>query len=203
MSRDRLEPHGCGHRERDHERPPARGRAGVRSAPPDAGCPRRPLGARRAMSEDPFEHLGPATRLLGSFLGRPIEDAELRPVRRLAGEAAAIAERVAGGLAPSLGELNRLAAGCAGRLELAYTPAGAFEAAVVWEPAPAAAELARRIVEELGAIQPSRLRRCARPECGLIFYDSSRSGTQRWHSEIPCGWRERQRRRRGRGSPTA
>src|SRR6266545_4823641 len=46
---------------------------------------------------------------------------------------------------------------------------------------------------ELNALEPDRLRRCARPECDLIFYDTTRSHTRRWHAEDPCGWRERQR----------
>jgi predicted RNA-binding Zn ribbon-like protein len=87
-------------------------------------------------------------------------------------------------------------ADCAGQAHLRVTPAGQLEAVVLWESAPAAAVLAGRVIDELGAIDRSRLRVCARPECSLIFYDSSRSGTQRWHSEVPCGWRERQRRRR-------
>jgi hypothetical protein len=36
----------------------------------------------------------------------------------------------------------------------------------------------------------------ARPECTLAFYDATRSATQRWHAERPCGLRERQRRHR-------
>jgi predicted RNA-binding Zn ribbon-like protein len=76
-----------------------------------------------------------------------------------------------------------------------------LEAVVVWDSRPAAAALARRVIEELAAIDPVRLRRCARRECSLFFYDSSRSATQRWHSEVPCGWRERQQRRRARTDP--
>jgi predicted RNA-binding Zn ribbon-like protein len=56
-----------------------------------------------------------------------------------------------------------------------------------------AAALARRLIEELNALEPDRLRRCARPECDLLFYDTTRSRTRRWHAEDPCGWRERQR----------
>jgi len=53
--------------------------------------------------------------------------------------------------------------------------------------------LARHIIDELDALEPDRLRRCARPECDLLFYDTTRSCTRRWHAEDPCGWRERQR----------
>jgi len=162
----------------------------------NAGRPRRPVGARRAVAEDPFEQAEAATRLLRTFLGRPVDADELDGLRRLAREAGRIAAGVIDGTSPSLRGLNRLAAECTGRAELRSTPSGGLEAVVLWGTGPAAAVLARRIVEELGGIEPGRLRRCARPECGLMFYDSTRSGTQRWHSEVPCGWRERQRRRR-------
>lgn len=162
----------------------------------NAGRPRRPVGARRAVSEDPFERAGSATRMLKTFLGRSVDAGELDGLRRLAREAGRIAASVVDGTTPSLRGLDRLAAECTGRAQLHSTPAGGLEAVVLWEAGPAAAVLARRIIEELGGVEPSRLRRCARPECGLVFYDSTRSGTQRWHSEVPCGWRERQRRRR-------
>jgi hypothetical protein len=108
------------------------------------------------------------------------------------------AESLAQGLTPSPVRLNRLAASCVGRTELRVTPESGLDAITVWDSGPAAAALARRVIEELATVDPTRLRCCARPECSLFFYDSSRSGTQRWHSEVPCGWRERQRRRRAR-----
>jgi predicted RNA-binding Zn ribbon-like protein len=52
------------------------------------------------------------------------------------------------------------------------------------------------VIDELSELDPARLRRCARPECRLVFYDTTRSGTRRWHAERPCGVRERQRRHR-------
>lgn len=63
------------------------------------------------------------------------------------------------------------------------------------EPTPAAT-LARRIALELAEIDAERLKRCERRACDLVFYDTTRSGTQRWHAESPCGNRERQRRYR-------
>jgi predicted RNA-binding Zn ribbon-like protein len=63
------------------------------------------------------------------------------------------------------------------------------------EPTPAAT-LARRVAFEVGEIDVARLKRCERPACNLVFYDTTRSGTQRWHAESPCGNRERQRRYR-------
>jgi predicted RNA-binding Zn ribbon-like protein len=67
-----------------------------------------------------------------------------------------------------------------------------------WTDSTLVSGLARRIVLELGAIDPKRLRRCGRAECDLLFFDGTRSNTQRWHAESPCGQRERQRRHRRR-----
>jgi predicted RNA-binding Zn ribbon-like protein len=76
-----------------------------------------------------------------------------------------------------------------------------LQACVEWsEPTPAAT-LARRVALELAEIDLTRLKRCARPACSVVFYDTTRPGTQRWHAESPCGARERQRRHRdGRSS---
>jgi predicted RNA-binding Zn ribbon-like protein len=72
-----------------------------------------------------------------------------------------------------------------------------------WSDPTAVATLARRVALELAEIDVARLRRCERPQCNLVFYDTTRSGTRRWHAESPCGVRERQRRYRmaSRGSP--
>ena len=164
----------------------------------NAGRPRRPPGVRRAVAEDPFADAGSASELLGQAIGRPVAVTELDGLRALAREVGRIAESLAQGLTPSPVRLNRLAASCVGRTELRVTPESGLDAITVWDSGPAAAALARRVIEELAAVDPTRLRCCARPECSLFFYDSSRSGTQRWHSEVPCGWRERQRRRRAR-----
>jgi predicted RNA-binding Zn ribbon-like protein len=63
------------------------------------------------------------------------------------------------------------------------------------EPTPAAT-LARRLALELAEIDVARLKRCERAACNLVFYDTTRSGTRRWHAESPCGNRERQQRYR-------
>lgn len=65
-----------------------------------------------------------------------------------------------------------------------------------WSDPTPAATLARRVAIELGEIDIARLKRCERPACNLVFYDKTRSGTQRWHAESPCGNRERQHRYR-------
>jgi predicted RNA-binding Zn ribbon-like protein len=65
-----------------------------------------------------------------------------------------------------------------------------------WSDPTPVARLARRVALELAEIDLARLRRCERAECNLVFYDTTRSGTRRWHAESPCGARERQRRYR-------
>ena len=46
--------------------------------------------------------------------------------------------------------------------------------------------------------QRARLRRCAGPDCALIFYDSSRPGRRRWCATERCGDRMRARAYRAR-----
>jgi len=60
------------------------------------------------------------------------------------------------------------------------------------------AVLAARVAAELGVADLSRIKECARSECRLVFYDDTRSRTQRWHADAPCGRLERQRRHRTR-----
>ncbi len=71
-----------------------------------------------------------------------------------------------------------------------------LRAQLQWSESTPAATLARTVALELGEIDLTRLKRCQRPACNLVFYDTTRSGTQRWHAESPCGNRERQRRHR-------
>jgi predicted RNA-binding Zn ribbon-like protein len=49
--------------------------------------------------------------------------------------------------------------------------------------------------------QRARLRRCASPDCELIFYDASRPGRRRWCSDERCGERMRARAYRARHRP--
>jgi predicted RNA-binding Zn ribbon-like protein len=51
---------------------------------------------------------------------------------------------------------------------------------------------------ELFDEQPGRIRECASPECGLLFFDASRPGHRRWCSSGACGGRDRAARFRRR-----
>jgi predicted RNA-binding Zn ribbon-like protein len=92
--------------------------------------------------------------------------------------------------------LTELARPSTATVRLGVTENRTLHAQLEWsEPTPAAS-LARQVALELGEIDVTRLKRCERPACDLVFYDTTRSGTRRWHAESPCGNRERQRRHR-------
>jgi len=92
--------------------------------------------------------------------------------------------------------LTKLAQPSIARVRLDVGENRTLHARLEWsEPTPAAT-LARRVALELGEIDVKRLKRCERPACNLVFYDTTRSGTRRWHAESPCGARERHRRYR-------
>lgn len=163
------------------------------------GQPRRPARAIAPVTGPVFPDTATAIRQLAPLTAGPMTEADLpslRQVQRLAGRAA---EALLNGHAPDCALLSALASGSIARAELVVTD-GRLYRCLVWEDASAAAGLARRLIEELAAIDPGRLRRCARDACDLLFYDTTRSRTRRWHAENPCGWRERQHHRRTRDS---
>jgi predicted RNA-binding Zn ribbon-like protein len=91
--------------------------------------------------------------------------------------------------------LNELASGCTGTVQLVMS-GSAVQSDMGWQDPDPVAALARRVIEELDGIDLSRLRHCQRKACDLLFFDTTRSRSQRWHAENPCGWAERQHRRR-------
>src|ERR671918_8927 len=118
--------------------------------------------------------------------------ADLGDLRRLHLASVHAADAILDGESVDCAELNALAAGSSAHIELVVTD-GVPRRHLIWTDTSLSAALARRLIEELNALEPDRFRRCARPECDLLFYDTTRSRTRRWHAEDPCGWRERQR----------
>ena len=61
--------------------------------------------------------------------------------------------------------------------------------------------LAREAVELFTANPTDRIRECAADDCGLVFYDESRSNNRRWCSMQRCGNRAKVRAHRARTNP--
>lgn len=160
------------------------------------GQPRRPAGARAASSEPVLPDAGTATRQLAPLLNGPVSERDLPALRQLHRAAAGAAAALLAGAPVDCRALNSLARGSTARAEITTSPDGSLREHLRWEDASVSGYLARRLIAELAGLDPARLRRCARAGCGLLFYDTTRSRTQLWHAEDPCGWRERQRRRR-------
>ncbi|GAA5135148.1 CGNR zinc finger domain-containing protein [Pseudonocardia adelaidensis] len=161
------------------------------------GRPRRRVGAAAPYSEPVLPDPTVATAQLAEVADEPVAAADLVDLRRLQRAAVRVADAILAGDLPDCPEINDLAARSSARIELVVA-GGELRRRLVWSDTSLAAALARRLVEELDALEPGRLRRCARPECELLFYDTTRSRTRRWHAEDPCGWRERQRVHRAR-----
>lgn len=159
------------------------------------GLPRRPAGARTRVTAAALPDAATASRQLGALIAGPVTEADLPGLRSLQRAAAQAVDVLLAGEVPGCAAINAVASGSTGRAELVVS-GGELRERIVWDDRTAAAELARRLVGELAALDPSRLRRCGRSECNLAFYDTTRSRTRHWHAEDPCGWRERQHSRR-------
>jgi predicted RNA-binding Zn ribbon-like protein len=156
------------------------------------GRPRRPSGVAAPYAEPILPDAAVASAQLAEVVDQPVAAADLADLRRLQRASDHAADAILAGEALDCAEVNALAAGSCARIEL-YVTDGVPRRQLIWTDTSLAAALARRLIEELNELEPGRLRRCARPECDLLFYDTTRSRTRRWHAEDPCGWRERQR----------
>lgn len=161
------------------------------------GRPRKPSGATARIAEPVLPDAAAASRQLACVITLPVREADLRGLRDLQRFASRAAEALLGGAVPEAGVLNDLARDSCARVRLTAS-SGSLRQELAWHDASVVGQLARRLIEELAGLDPTRIRRCSREQCGLLFYDSTRSRTQRWHAEDPCGWRERQHSRRAR-----
>jgi predicted RNA-binding Zn ribbon-like protein len=159
------------------------------------GWPRRPAHAAKQVTEPALADAAIAAARLGSLIDRPVTETDLAALREVQQAAVQAADSLLAGDSLDVATLNRLASGSVAHVELSAAD-GTVHRHLVWDDPSVAAGLARALIEELATLDPSRLRRCARAGCGLLFYDTTRSRTRRWHAEDPCGWRERQQHRR-------
>jgi predicted RNA-binding Zn ribbon-like protein len=172
--------------------------AGLVVALANARAARRPTGARAAVHHDALADANGASELLAPFLGRSVTARELPGLRELQRAVGAIVDAVIDGSPPPVEALNSLAAREPVVCALECGPGEQLTMMLRPARASAVATLALAAIRQLNELDRSRLRRCARPGCRLVFYDTTRSATQRWHAERPCGLRERQRRLRER-----
>jgi predicted RNA-binding Zn ribbon-like protein len=101
-----------------------------------------------------------------------------------------------GSVARAAARLTELARPSAATVRVDVREDRTLGSSLEWSDPTPVAGLARRVASELAGIDLTRLKRCERPACMLVFYDTTRSATRRWHAEAPCGARERQRRYR-------
>jgi predicted RNA-binding Zn ribbon-like protein len=168
----------------------------------NAQADRRPTHARSAVPHDALADAASASELLEPFLDDPVRGHELAAVRGLQRAVVAVVDALIDGSQPPLQPLNALAAREPAIYGLERHSDGQLRTTLRPKHASTASRLLLTAIRELGELEPSRLRRCARSECGLVYYDVTRSATQRWHAERPCGLRERQRRHRVRHAGT-
>jgi predicted RNA-binding Zn ribbon-like protein len=159
------------------------------------GRPRRPGGASAPHSQPVLPDATTAREQLAALISRPVTEADLPTLRRVHQLAVEAAESLLRGEPPDCAAITALARGSTAHVELTATNSGLREN-LVWRDSSISSSLARRLIEELAALESNRLRRCARAACDLLFYDTTRSRTRRWHAEDPCGWRQRQHHRR-------
>jgi CGNR zinc finger len=155
-------------------------------------CYRGTSGPRRRLRPDAAS----ASDLLKPFLDGSVDARELPALRAVQRSVVAIVDALIDGSQPPFEALNALAAQEPAICALEPGPDRGFRATLRAKRASATASLLIALVGELGDLEPAHVRRCARSECGLVFYDLSCSATQRWRAERPCGLRERQRRHR-------
>jgi predicted RNA-binding Zn ribbon-like protein len=128
-----------------------------------------------------------------------LADSDLPRLTRLVDAVSELADRLALGRQPPnhpVTVINELATACVGTIR-ATIHGRSVRSDLVWRDPDPVSGLARRVIEELAGTDPGRLRQCQRQACNLLFFDATRSRSQRWHAENPCGWLERQRRHRG------
>jgi len=162
----------------------------------NAQAARRPTHAPVAVPHDALADAASSSERLGPFLDDPVDARELAALRAVQRAIVAVVDALIDGSPPPLQALNALAAKEPAVYALEPQPDGMLCTTLRPKRPSAAAALLIAVIRELSELEPSRLRRCARPECTLVFYDTTRSATQRWHAERPCGLRERQRRHR-------
>ena len=170
----------------------------------NSGLARRPSGERRATLNDPFATKDAAGAFLSEICPAVIHRDNRRValssdvLSRLAAWRRALCrllDTVASGAKPKPEDLNivNCAASPAKRIKSLTSRMACEETILTQDPV---ARLSALCVDELTRCDHRRIKKCARPECAMYFYDQTRNRGARWHADDPCGWRSRDERRR-------
>jgi predicted RNA-binding Zn ribbon-like protein len=168
----------------------------------NSGLARRPSGERRATLDDPFATKDAAAVFLSEI------DLSYRDNRRVAvssdvlarlttwrGALCRLLDTVASGVKPKPTDLAivNCAESPAKRIKFLTSTMATEEIVLTEDPV---ARLSAFCIDELARCDHRRIKKCARPECAMYFYDQTRNRSARWHADDPCGWRSRDERRR-------
>lgn len=156
----------------------------------NAGKRRRPSRQMETTFSDLFADLETVANQFrqGSRRG-PVRESDresLRQVQTALQSVLALWERRDHQFRAALQTLNHFAARCH------WTRVLQEDGTLAEEPAGSLAALvSARCVIELSQCDLTRLKICSWPPCELIFYDTTRNRSAKWHAEDPCGWRAR------------
>ena len=172
----------------------------------NSGLARRPSGNRRPTVSDPFATKDAAGAFLSKLFAQPYQ----RKHRRLAissntlarlpawrGALCRLLNAIVLGVKPNPADLDVINAAVRRVQRVKHlTSTMAMEETIVTDDP--VGRLSALCIDELSQCDYRRIKKCARPECAMYFYDQTRSRSARWHAEDPCGWRGRDERRRSR-----
>lgn len=150
------------------------------------------IGNARDAPREPRLLASPSERRILHFEARALRTALLSLFRAIAAEKAPSE--------PVLFAVNRVLAGGVSSLRLEHSENGlrCVESEAPSDVIGWLAPVARSALELVTTVDPSRLRGCAAPGCGVWFVDVSRGGRRRWCSMEECGNRQKAARHRRR-----
>jgi len=136
-------------------------------------------------------------------VGNAADDRDLVDARALRDSIASVAHSIADGRTPEPDDVDTINLFAATpNIPPALAGGSRQPGRTSVRPGQALATIARDAVELFADGAHGRLRHCADPNCGLVFFDESRSNNRRWCSMQRCGNRSKVRAHRERASAT-
>lgn len=174
----------------------------------DSGAVSLDFAYSGAMGENPaWEQLHEASDLASWLDGRfpavdgTVSDGDLRDARALRAAIAQLLYAAGDGAALPAGAIDVVNLYAATPDIPPALPGGTRRAGrATARPAQALSFLAREAIDLFGQSELDRFRQCAADDCGLIFFDESRSNNRRWCSMQRCGNRAKVRAHRSKSN---